>query len=718
MRTHAVPVAIVLLTAGAAAWAQSSAGTAFTYQGQLKLNGVSLNDPADFVFKLYGAASGGNQIGPSQTLPGVPLARGLFTVKLDFGAAAFPGDARWLDIQVRHPAGGGAYQQLTPRQELTPATYALGLNLPFSGTTASPSTPAFQVSNTTAAGIMGISQNGTGVVGQSTTENGVYGGSAATGWAGVIGVNTSTGDGVWGASAHAKAVHGTTTDGWAGYFEGRGYFSGNVGIGTTSPGFPLSFASQDGDKIGFYGQSGNHYGFGVQPYLLQIMTDAPGADVGFGWGQSSAFTETARLTGTGNLRVQGGIAVDRRDRNTGILDPNFALTFGAGATGEGIGSKRTAGGSQNGLDFYTAANSRMTITNSGNVGIGTSAPRDRLHVAGGYWGKGHFMLYANEGEGQNGTAYIQARDASGTSSIGLQFRTQRFGSYVDAMKLDAGGDLLIPAGSLRVVAEAGQDGPTIYGESTYQGAALWGRSNGSALIENAGVYGESLYNSGNGVAGIANNGENAYAIYGESINGYAGYFQGEVHSFGLLDGPDLHVKIDHPVDPATRYLSHSTVQSAEQKTVYDGTVTTDARGYATVMLPDWFEALNRDFRYQLTIVDDSDSEHFIQAKVVRRIADHQFTIRTSMGNVAVCWQVTGIRQDAYALAHPVTVDELKPESERGYYLHPVEHGQSEQMSINWQRKRRGSEHAAHPAGQQPVAAALPDAPGQTNGVQP
>lgn len=129
-------------------------------------------------------------------------------------------------------------------------------------------------------------------------------------------------------------------------------------------------------------------------------------------------------------------------------------------------------------------------------------------------------------------------------------------------------------------------------------------------------------------------------------------------------------KIDHPLDPANQYLVHASVESSEMLNVYSGNAVTDTHGYATVVLPDWFEALNTDFRYQLTVIDELDDDAFVQAKVVQRIAGGTFTIRTSAPNVEVSWQVTGVRHDAFAVANPLMVEQLKPDHERGLYRHP------------------------------------------------
>jgi len=136
-------------------------------------------------------------------------------------------------------------------------------------------------------------------------------------------------------------------------------------------------------------------------------------------------------------------------------------------------------------------------------------------------------------------------------------------------------------------------------------------------------------------------------------------------------------KIDHPLDPANKYLSHSFVESPDMMNVYNGNIVTDKHGLATVVLPDYFEALNRDFRYQLTVIGQ-----FAQAIVARKVAGNRFVIRSSKPDVEVSWQITGIRQDAYANADRIPVEEEKPAAERGSYLHPELFGQPTSRSIS------------------------------------
>ena len=161
----------------------------------------------------------------------------------------------------------------------------------------------------------------------------------------------------------------------------------------------------------------------------------------------------------------------------------------------------------------------------------------------------------------------------------------------------------------------------------------------------------------------------------------AGYFLGQVEVTGTLSKGAGSFKIDHPLDPANKYLYHSFVESPDMLNVYNGNITTDAAGTAIVALPAYFEALNRDFRYQLTVIGQ-----FAQAIVAEEISKNQFTIKTDQPNVKVSWQVTGIRQDAFADAHRIPVEQDKPASERGTYLHPAEHGQPASMAVDYERQ--------------------------------
>jgi hypothetical protein len=124
--------------------------------------------------------------------------------------------------------------------------------------------------------------------------------------------------------------------------------------------------------------------------------------------------------------------------------------------------------------------------------------------------------------------------------------------------------------------------------------------------------------------------------------------------------------------------------------IYNGNVTTDASGEAAVELPDWFEALNRDFRYQLTVIGQ-----FAQAIVAGKVANHQFLIKTDKPNVEVSWQVTGIRQDAFANANRIPVEVEKAPADRGRYLYPEAIGAPATARIGYEAVPPESEQIVH-----------------------
>lgn len=187
--------------------------------------------------------------------------------------------------------------------------------------------------------------------------------------------------------------------------------------------------------------------------------------------------------------------------------------------------------------------------------------------------------------------------------------------------------------------------------------------------------------------GLSNNGiglfareqsSGGYAIMTQGLTGYAwaGWFDGDVNVTGNLSKSGGSFKIDDPMDPANKYLYHSFVESPDMKDMYDGTITTDGAGEATIQLPNWFQALNKSFRYQLTPIGQ-----FAQAIVATEVANNQFTIKTDKPFVKVSWQVTGTRHDAWANAHRIPVEVSKPEEERGYYLHPELFGQGPDRNV-------------------------------------
>lgn len=230
------------------------------------------------------------------------------------------------------------------------------------------------------------------------------------------------------------------------------------------------------------------------------------------------------------------------------------------------------------------------------------------------------------------------------------------------------------------------------------GLGVSGTTGGGATV--SGVSGTSTGANGVGVAGLATNGTVALGVwgsttggrgvygsantgvgvYGASNSGWAGYFLGNVEVTGACCAAgEAYTQIDHPLDPRHKYLNQSLVQSPDLLTTINGNAILDAKGETVVALPDWFEAANSDFRYQFAPIGAPMPNLYIAQKVEYS----RFRIAGGKPGGEVSWQVTGIRHDSYALAHPLQVEAEKPADEQGKYRHPTEWGQPESMGIDY-----------------------------------
>jgi hypothetical protein len=211
------------------------------------------------------------------------------------------------------------------------------------------------------------------------------------------------------------------------------------------------------------------------------------------------------------------------------------------------------------------------------------------------------------------------------------------------------------------------------------------RGDGSAI----GVYGysssgDAVYGTSNDGDGVSGTSDTGYGVYGGSNSGWAGYFDGNVNVTGTCCGAGAGTyRIDHPLDPTGKYLYHSAVESPDMMNVYNGNVILEGKGEAWVQMPDWFDALNRDFRYQLTTIGG-----FAPVYVAEKVKGNRFKIGGGSPGMEVSWQVTGIRQDPFANAHRIPGEEDKPADEPGKYLHPTEWGQPASMGIDYERQQQ------------------------------
>jgi hypothetical protein len=232
------------------------------------------------------------------------------------------------------------------------------------------------------------------------------------------------------------------------------------------------------------------------------------------------------------------------------------------------------------------------------------------------------------------------------------------GQYSGAGVYTTGGNSLnstIPAApGLVAIGGAAPPAPGPYGP---------GGSGPGGIFHGGGAFGDSQP-GGDGLL-VYPGSDGGLGIYALGLYQVAALLDGNVEISGNVSKASGSFWIDHPLDPANKYLYHSFVESPDMMNVYNGNVVTDGGGNATVTLPEWFEALNRDYRYQLTTIGQP-----AHAWIAAEILNNRFTIRTDKPNVKVSWQVTGIRQDAWANAHRIPVEVQKAQADQGHYLHP------------------------------------------------
>ncbi len=350
------------------------------------------------------------------------------------------------------------------------------------------------------------------------------------------------------------------------------------------------------------------------------------------------------------------------------------------ATISGGGGGITSSGTTNYIPKFTSA------TNIGNsdmyqsgtkVGLGTIAPTATFDATSTDDMVGSFV-------GTSGTAptigVLQGKyagtDASVPNSVGV------YGASTPDITTTAGYGVEGDGGAIGVygLARSEDFANEVHG---VEGDAF---GDGTACV---GVLGAAYMNT----VGVLFN----YGIYGTTdasglFADYAGEFNGNLDCTGdFTCGGFKFFRMDHPTDPANKFLFHSCVESNEAMNVYSGNITTDASGVATVALPDYFQALNKDFRYQLTVIGN-----FAQAIVGQKIQDNKFTIKTSVPNTEVSWQVSGVRNDEYAKAHPFATEVAKKGPLQGKYIHPELYGKSKEQGVAYVKPtgKKAAQHAA------------------------
>ena len=330
----------------------------------------------------------------------------------------------------------------------------------------------------------------------------------------------------------------------------------------------------------------------------------------------------------------------------------------------------TGSGSTNFVPLWTSSTSignSSIYQTGGKIGIGTKAPTARFNVVG-----SSTTLPAIFGSNlaTSGSAFgVQGFSASqsgagvfgNNSSSTCCFAAGVFGQSV-------GGTAVMGSATATTGLNFGVQGTT----ASSQGVGVQGNSPNVAVAA-FNIICSSTCNPTPGVAGQFVTGTGGLILQGlvqTAPNSFIQVFSvdsnGNLAVTGNLSKGSGSFRIDHPLDPANKYLSHSFVESPDMMNIYNGVVMLDPDGKATVALPDYFDALNNDFRYQLTAIGAPGPNLYI----AEEISSNRFKIAGGKPGAKVSWQVTGVRHDAYAQAYRIKVEEDKPAQEKGHYLHP------------------------------------------------
>ena len=634
-----------------------------SYQGVLKdASGNILTGDFTMIFKIYDDPSGGSALWTE--IQTVAVANGLFNVQLGSTnpIATVPFDRlHFLGITI------GTESELSPRILLSPSPYSfMAMNVLDDVITNNKIqdgavTEAKIASNEVVKSLNGLKDNVNLIEGSNITltpsGNDITISSTATGVGTITGL--TAGSGLTGGGTSGNVILSVADNGiTAVMLQDNSITSVKITDGTivnndiangTITDQKLNFTPGTGTVTNIATGSGLTGGPVTTTGTISIATG----------GVTSAMIQDATITGTdiANGTITG---TDIANNTIGAEKLNF--------TASGIGGS----GTTNYLSKFTAAttlgNSIVYQNVSDNIGISTTNPLSKLSVGGD--GKTNAAIYGQ----------TNVRDGYGIYGFAKNnnYLSMHCGGYFEADAVEFGTGVKGKTNSY--------GGEGVYGA----GIGCGGHFSAGGTSQNLTYYGvyASAYSSGAGIGYGGYFKANGYGAYCEApLTGWAGWFEGNakvtnnLYVTGNIYKASSTFKIDHPLDPTNKNLYHFAVESPNMMNIYNGNAITNNNGDATIELPEWFQALNKDFRYQLTVVGE-----FAQAIISQKINNNQFSIKTDKPNIEVSWQVTGIRQDAFANTNRIPVEELKRPEERGKYLYPQAFGMPETMGVDYDER--------------------------------
>lgn len=639
---------------------------AFTYQGELSQTGTLFTGTADIKFTLFDTLNGGVQYDIAYTYTGIMVENGRFTVNLDDWNGIYDGTPLWLEIAVDLNSMG-SFTTLAPRQKLEPAPYAE------------------------------FAYDGAGGVGDIT---GVIAGNGLTGGGGSGSVTLNVDPTVF-----QKRINATCPAGQS--IRSINENSDIICEIDNDSGGDVTAVTAGTGLIGG-GVSGDlTINIDDSEFQRRVSTFCPTGKYMYKITEngSAGCRDDISIDGSTLWHLGGNSGIDSENDFIGTTDNNsFSIRVNNQPASSIIPRNQTvniiAGSSVNlmdiGADGSIIAGGGEDATSCGDSN--SSSCKNEIH--------GDFStISGGKGNVVNGP---NATISGGASNV-----VEGFHSVVPGgLRNRAGGNLSWAGGASAIVRNAAQSG-TPFGDS---GTFIWNgsanvtesltstgqkqflvRAPGGAWIgmktgtisptidnvamhveANSGSDGLRVRINGNTKLKVLANGGVAIGTNYTTVPTNGLKVRGNVEIVGSLSKGGGSFKIDHPLDPENQYLYHSFVESPDMMNIYNGNVTTDKSGQAWVEMPDWFEALNMKFRYQLTVIGSFD-----RAMIAQEIADNKFLIRTETGNVKVSWQVTGIRHDPWAEKNRIPVEVEKKQQDKGHYLHPEAWNVDKKLAIGY-----------------------------------
>lgn len=399
-----------------------------------------------------------------------------------------------------------------------------------------------------------------------------------------------------------------------------------------------------------------------------VLTSGTSWVVPSDWNSSNNTIEVIAGGGGGGGTTSGGVRAGSGGGGGSYSHvSNVSLTGGSTVTyavgaGGAAGATNTTGGTGGDTYFCNSTSNCASIAGSAVV-VGAKGGTGAIANTGGAVGIG----------GSATTSVGTTKYAGGSGAVGVANGVSGGGGGA-AGPNGPGGNANYGVGGSGGAARGGAGGALHQSGFTgaeWGGVGSGGGAGGRGPSEATGMSGISYGSGGGGYYATANNGSGGAGGPGIVVITYvpAGSFGVTIHN-GAKFLSNLDVRgnvskgsgtffIDHPQAPATKLLYHSFVESPDAKNIYDGIAQFDEKGEAAVTLPDYFETLNKDFRYQFLPLNEAMPDLYIKSKV----KNNMFTIGGGIPGEKVSWQVTGTRHDPYILTNPIRTEVEKGPNE-------------------------------------------------------